>query len=84
MTGWRSPEYAAHFHESGITVSCKRTDPQSKYVRESLAVNQTPEMHCEGRRAFELCEGSDAKAQYHGVETGDLDGNVACKLSSLY
>ncbi|KAL8291910.1 hypothetical protein RQP46_002168 [Phenoliferia psychrophenolica] len=77
LTSWRTTEYREHFHESGITVSSARTDPQAKYVRESLAVNLTPEMRCEGRRAFELREATDAKAQYFGVETGDLEGNVA-------
>ncbi|KAK4703032.1 glutathione S-transferase, partial [Phenoliferia sp. Uapishka_3] len=79
MSLWRSDEYRAHFHECGITVTSSRTDPQAKYVRESLAVNQLPEMLCTGKRAFELPDAVAAKAQYPGVETGDLEGNAAYK-----
>ncbi|KAM0751776.1 FAD dependent oxidoreductase [Meredithblackwellia eburnea MCA 4105] len=80
MTHWRGPEYRQHFHESGITVSSKVNDVQAKYVKESFAVNLSPEMKCAGKRVYELKNAEECKAVYpDGIEKGKWEGYVSYK-----
>lgn len=84
MTLWRTPEFSANFFESGVVVLAKETDPQAKYVRESLEVNLREDMRSEGRKAYGLKGGSEVKGQYRGVDTAPLEGNIACTQSLFH
>lgn len=83
MELWRTPEYSAHYHETGVVVAVGKSAVQSTYITNALAVNSLPGMETPGKKAYVLGSEAAVKGIYPGqVPLGDFAAQNVCQWPS--